>query len=248
MTEPAGRGSLKRHDSAGPSGDLTQRYADWRRSAVGSLTERFEIAAVFDLLGPLEGKRFLDVGCGDGIYSVEAARRGARVSGLDLSEDMLNKARERSLAEGVKVDWQAGDACRLPYPDCSFDVVVAITLLCLLPTPGAAVSEMVRVLAPGGRLVLGDLNRWSLVAAKRRIRGWGGNAFWREAHLWTAKELLELLTGSGLKPGRKQGAAYFPPVDIAARLLAPADPLLAQLGTFGAAFIAVEGLKVSPEV
>lgn len=225
--------------------NLTQRYAAWRTSDLGSITEGIEIATVFEMLGPLEGQRLLDVGCGDGIYSVEAAQRGARVTGLDLSEDMLSEARKRSLREGATIDWRVGDALRLPFADASFDVVIAITLLCLVPTPGAAISEMARVLAPSGRLVIGELHRWSAVAAKRRIRGWGGNEFWCEAHFWTAKELVDLMAQAGLKPGRKRGAAYFPPSDIAARALSRFDPIFSRLGTPGAAFLVVEGLKPS---
>lgn len=235
--------SAEQRGVAAPPDDLTGRYTAWRKSSLGSITERLEIAAVFDVLAPIEGKRLLDAGCGDGIYSVEAARRGARVTGLDLSEDMLNEARKRSLAAGVAVDWQPGDVLRLPYPDDSFDIVMAITLLCLVPDPGVAISEMARVLAPGGRLILGDLHRWSLVAAKRRIRGWAGNAFWREAHFWTATELVALMARAGLKPGGKRGAAYFPPFGIAARVLSPFDPFFSRLGTLGAAFLVVEGLK-----
>lgn len=70
---------------------------------------------------------------------MEAARRGARVSGLDLFEDRLGEARKRSLAAGVEVDWQQGDALRLPYPDDSLDIVIAITLLYL--DPSAAICE-----------------------------------------------------------------------------------------------------------
>ena len=58
------------------------------------------MAAVLDFLGPLKGKRVLDAGCGDGTYSLEAAEREALVTGVDLSEDMLAVARERSAARG----------------------------------------------------------------------------------------------------------------------------------------------------
>ena len=92
-------------------------------------------------------------------------------------------------------------------------------------------------------MVIGELHRWSLVAAKRRLRGLRGNAFWRDAHFWTAKELLALLSHAGLKAGRNRGTAYFPPSGIAARVLSPVDPLLSKLGTFGAAFLVVEGFK-----
>jgi len=201
------------------------------------------MAAVLELLAPLEGRRVLDAGCGDGAYSLAATERGAIVTGVDLSEDMLALARERSAARGVKVDWRQGDVLALPFPDSSFDLAIAITLLCLVPDPRGAVRELARVLVPGGRLVIGDLHRWSFWAMKRRIRGWSGDTFWRGARFWTVSALQNLLVDSNLHPGRARGVAYYPPLGSLARLLAPVDPLLARLGTFGAAFLVVEGIK-----
>jgi ubiquinone/menaquinone biosynthesis C-methylase UbiE len=223
--------------------DLTQRYGTWRKSTLGAVTERLEVAAVLDFVGPLKGKRVLDAGCGDGTYSLEAAECGALVTGVDLSEDMLAVARARGAARGISVGWRQGDVLALPFPDSSFDLAIAITLLCLVPDPHGAVRELSRVLVPGGRLVIGDLHRWSLWAMKRRIRGWSGDEFWRGAHFWTESALRELLADSGLQPGRARGVAYYPPLGPAARLLAPVDPLLARLGTFGAAFLIVDGVK-----
>lgn len=201
------------------------------------------MAAVLEFLAPLAGMRILDAGCGDGVYSVAAAARGARVTGVDLAEDMLALARERSAAQGVKVDWRRGDVPSLPFPDASFDLAIAVTLLCLVADPRRAVRELARVLVPGGRLVIGDLHRRSLWAAKRRVRGWSGDTFWRGAHFWSVSELQHLLADSNLRPGRSRGVAYYPPLGSLARLLAPVDPVLARLGTFGAAFLVVEGIK-----
>ena len=223
--------------------DLARRYRAWRKNTLGVVTERLEGVAVLDILAPLKGQRVLDIGCGDGTYSLEAAGRGALVTGVDLSEDMLAVARQRSAARGVTVNWRQADALALPFPDSSFDLAMAITLLCVVPDPRGAVRELSRVLAPGGRLVIGELHRWSLWAMKRRIRGWSGDAFWRGAHFWTVRELRELLADSGLQPGRAQGVVYYPPLGPAARLLALVDPLLARFGTFGAAFLVVEGVK-----
>lgn len=88
--------------SEGDSGDLPERYARWRQSALGEITERLELAAVMNMLGPLQGTRVLDVGCGAGMYSMAAARRGARVTGVDLSAQMLTAGRGA----------QCGGACR----------------------------------------------------------------------------------------------------------------------------------------
>jgi hypothetical protein len=105
------------------------------------------------------------------------------------------------------------------------------------------VRELSRVLVPGGKLVVGELHRWSLWAMRRRIRGWAGDEVWRGVHFWTASALRELLADSGLQPGRTRGVVYYPPLAPLARALAPADPCLARLGTFGAAFLVVEGEK-----
>lgn len=223
--------------------DLAKRYRAWRTRTLGAVTERLEMAAVLEFLGPVEGKRVLDAGCGDGIYSIAVSERGALATGVDLSEDMLAVARERSAARGVTVNWRQGDVLALPFPDSSFDLAMAITLLCLVPDPRAAVRELSRVLVPGGRLVIGELHRWSLWAMKRRIRGWSGDSFWRGARFWTLGALRDLLADSNLRPGRARGVAYYPPFGPAARLLAPVDPLLARLGTFGAAFLVIEGVK-----
>jgi ubiquinone/menaquinone biosynthesis C-methylase UbiE len=223
--------------------DLEQRYIAWRKRTLGVVTERLEMATVLELLAPLQGKRVLDAGCGDGAYSLAAAERGALVTGVDLSEDMLAAARARSAVRGIAVDWRQGNVMALPFPDSSFDLAIAITLLCLVPDPRGAVRELSRVLVPGGRLVIGELHRWSFWAAQRRIRGWSGNALWRGARFWTTNALRDLLAESKLQPGRVMGVAYYPPFGLLARLMAPADPLLARLGTFGAAFLVVEGVK-----
>jgi ubiquinone/menaquinone biosynthesis C-methylase UbiE len=223
--------------------DLARRYRAWRKRTLGAVTERLEMAAVLEFLSPVEGKRVLDAGCGDGTYSIATAERGALVTGVDLSEDMLAMARARSAARGVTVDWRQADVMALPFPDSSVDLAIAITLLCLVPDPRAAVRELSRVLVPGGRLVIGELHRWSFWALKRRIRGWSGDSFWRGARFWTAGALRDLLADSNLRPGRVRGVAYYPPIGPVARLLAPMDPLLARFGTFGAAFLVIEGVK-----
>jgi len=223
--------------------DLAQRYKNWREGGLGAITEHLELAAVLDLLGSLEGKRVLDAGCGDGLYGLAASERGALVTGVDLSTDMLAVARARSVASGLVVDWKQADVLALPFPDASFDVVIAITMLCVVTDAGCAVGELSRVLAPEGRLVIGDLHRWSLWALSRRIRGWAGNAFWSGAHFWTAHELQKLLTDANLRPGRVRGAVYYPPVGALACLIAPMDPSLSRLGTFGSGFLMVEGVK-----
>jgi SAM-dependent methyltransferase len=218
-------------------------YAPWRATALGAITERLERAAVLDLAGRLDGREVLDVGCGDGAYALAAARAGARVTGLDRSAAALAAAGAEAEDEGLAVDLQVGDATDLPFPAARFDVVLAVTVLCFVEQPARAIAEMARVLRPGGRLVLGELGRWSAWAAWRRLRAWAGSQTWRAARFWSAGELRSLVRDAGLVPGAARGAAFHPPLGAAARVLEPVHPLLGRATRLGAAFVAITAMR-----
>jgi SAM-dependent methyltransferase len=96
------------------------------------------------------GQRVLDVGCGTGVVAITASRAGAKVSGLDLTPELLVRARENGQIAAVDVDWREGDAEALPFKDGEFDVVVSQFGHMFAPRPEVAIGEMRRVLKPGG--------------------------------------------------------------------------------------------------
>lgn len=225
-------------------GEVTpEQYEQWRESPLGAITDALEQEAVFALAGPLDGKRVLDVGTGDGTYALAAAARGASVVGVDLSQAMLETARRRAKEGGVEVEWQLADATALPFGEDTFDVVLAVTVLCFVPDAARAVNEMARVLRPGGHLVLGELGRWSVWAAWRRLRGWFGSTTWRSASFRTADELRSLVAGAGLTVDDVRGAVYYPPSATGARLGRPLDRLLGRFTTVGAAFLVAVAVR-----
>lgn len=102
--------------------------------------------------GVRAGQRVLDVACGTGVVSVTAARRGARVTGLDLTPELLERARENARIASVEVDWHEGDVENLPFGDAEFDVVLSEFGHIFAPRPEVALGEMLRVLKPGGTI------------------------------------------------------------------------------------------------
>lgn len=102
----------------------------------------------------------LDVGCGTGINLLELARvlgPCRELVGVDLSAGMLEVARRKAVAAGVAATFQVGDAEALPLPDGMFDLVVCNSAYHWFPDRDRAMTEMVRVLRPGGQLLLGTL-------------------------------------------------------------------------------------------
>jgi len=102
--------------------------------------------------GIREGDRVLDVACGTGVVALTAARRGARVSGLDLTPELIAHARENAALMELEAQFVEGDAESLPFADGSFDVVVSQFGHMFAPRPEVVVREMLRVLRPGGTI------------------------------------------------------------------------------------------------
>jgi SAM-dependent methyltransferase len=98
------------------------------------------------------GQRVLDVACGTGVVAITAALRGAKVSGLDLTPALIERANKNAKIAGVEVEFVEGDAEALPYPDASFDIVLSQYGHMFAPRPAVVVKEMLRALKPGGRI------------------------------------------------------------------------------------------------
>lgn len=99
------------------------------------------------------GQRVLDVGCGTGVVAVTAAMHaGAKVTGADLTPELLAVARENGEIGGCDIDWHEADVEKLPFGDAEFDVVLSQFGHMFAPRPAVAVAEMLRVLKPGGTI------------------------------------------------------------------------------------------------
>jgi 2-polyprenyl-3-methyl-5-hydroxy-6-metoxy-1,4-benzoquinol methylase len=218
-------------------------YAGWRESDLGAITEALEDRLLFALMGDVAGKRVLDVGCGEGALAVNLQGKGAIVTAADPSWPMIAAARDRAAEANASVALAQARGEQLPFADAGFDLVIAKTVLCFVGDGQPFVSEMARVLRPGGRFVIGELNKWSSWAAQRRLRAWFGSTLWQRGRFRTPGELRRLARTAGLEVEALQGAVYYPRVRAAARSMAPFDATLARWTTVGAAFIALAAVK-----
>ena len=96
--------------------------------------------------------RVLDVGCGTGVVAITAARLGAKVTGSDLTPELIAQARENAEISETQVEWHEADVEKLPFKDAEYDVVLSQFGHMFAPRPDVAIAEMLRVLKPGGTI------------------------------------------------------------------------------------------------
>jgi SAM-dependent methyltransferase len=129
-----------------------QRKA-WSHFAPLEAITTIPAARLVSFAGIKPGDRVLDVACGTGVAAITARRAGAKVTGLDLTPELLERARENAaIANFPDIVWKEGDAEALPFADGEFDVVLSQYGHMFAPRPEVAVGEMLRVLKPGGRI------------------------------------------------------------------------------------------------
>lgn len=172
-------------------------------------------ATVLDLVAPGPSDTVVDVGCGNGIYLAELARRGlgARVLGLDLSYGMLTAARDRLPAASRRPQLAGADAVVLPVRDAVADMTLSMHMLYHVPEPARALRELRRVTRPGGRVVIGLNGDRHLKQLRAVLAAVGGE---------DPRSMGEALS---LDDGHAMAGALFPSVtrhDIVGELRVPA--------------------------
>jgi 2-polyprenyl-6-hydroxyphenyl methylase/3-demethylubiquinone-9 3-methyltransferase len=110
--------------------------------------------------GPLAGRRVLDVGCGGGLLAEAMARKGARVTGIDMADDLVQVATLHALEGGVEVEYEYASAEQhVEQHAGEYEIVTCMEMLEHVPDPVAVIEALARLLRPGGHLFVSTLNR-----------------------------------------------------------------------------------------
>ena len=136
----------------------TKLRATWIAGDFGEIAKSYATGAE-DFINGLNlqpGQRVLDVACGTGNLALPAARLGAVVTGVDIAPNLIEQARENAKHEGLTVQFDEGDAEKLPYADASFDAVVTMFGAMFAPRPELTAAELKRVCRPGGSIAMAN--------------------------------------------------------------------------------------------
>lgn len=169
---------------------------------------------VLKLLDARPGEIILDIGCGNARDILQILSSGAKVVGIDISEGMVSAAKKDLAACGIdQVMLQVGDATTLPFPDRRFDKILCSEVIEHIPDAQKALTEMWRVLKPGGSVVLSTPNPMSWYGFERYIV-WQGILRRKWNHpldQWRSMASLKrMVLNAGFSPSQKAGACYVP--------------------------------------
>jgi ubiquinone/menaquinone biosynthesis C-methylase UbiE len=205
--------------------ELRDQYSEWHQRVLNASPEHAdENAPWYDLvlqyLGPLEGKRVLEVSCGRGGFSRLLAARGAVMFGADFSEAALKIAQRRTAGgdvNGMAVRLVQADAHYLPYGNESFDVIISCETIEHLLDPLAALKEMARVCRARGLLYLTTpnyFNAMGLYFIYARLRGRRGTPGGDQPvdRVFVFPQIRRMLKRAGWKITRSDGAVHQFPI------------------------------------
>lgn len=193
---------------------------------------KIDVALEGATAGLPRGSKLLDVGCGTGQYVAHFRDRGFEATGVEPADGMIEASRRLD----ASLDIRKGLATSLPFPDATFDFVMAIEVLRYLHRDDvhAALVEMLRVLRPGGVLFVTMVNRYALDGfvlfnwARQRLKGSRFDVKNPHCEFFTPNELEQTLKAAGAVDARAFGR-LFAPMRIAYKIYAPAAASLARL-------------------
>jgi ubiquinone/menaquinone biosynthesis C-methylase UbiE len=173
--------------------DIVHQYDDWFKTPLGAYVDHWEKEITWRLAKPQSGERVLDIGTGTANYLLELARMGLDCTGLDIGAKMIWRAHEKSEREGLPLKLLMAESASLPFPERYFDLVLSVTAFEFFPDPASAVTEMVLVCRPGGRIVISVLNNWSPWAVRRRVLTWFKETIFTRCQFYSYPQLRRLL-------------------------------------------------------
>jgi ubiquinone/menaquinone biosynthesis C-methylase UbiE len=138
---------------------IADSYDSWYNTPMGEFVDAVETGLAFKMFKVRKGMKILDVGCGTGNFSIKLADMGCRVTGVDISVNMLDIARKKAEKGGYNIDFYNMDAYSLDFADEEFDGVFSMAAFEFITQPEKALDELLRVVKKGGQVLVGTISR-----------------------------------------------------------------------------------------
>jgi len=176
-----------------------KEYDNWYETKLGKFVDKIETKCAFDMLELKKGMNVLDIGCGTGNYSIKLANMGLIVTGIDISNKMLEVAREKTVKRNLNINYQNMDIYDLKFENDKFDFVFTMAAFEFIDNPEKAINEMFRVLKKDGYLLIGTINKDSLWGELYSSKEFQKNSVFKYANFKRIDDLVNLKTDNLIK-------------------------------------------------
>lgn len=184
-------------------------YDQWYKSKLGTFVDNVETELALSRFKPKAGMKILDVGCGTGNFSIKLAEMGCEVVGIDVSEEMLDKARKKANEKGLNIKFEIMDVYNLNFSDKTFDGVFSMAAFEFIKEPQKAYNEMYRVLKNNGHLLIGTINIESSWGELYLSEPFQKNSVFKYADFKSMDQLKSLNTEEVINSGE---CLFIPPI------------------------------------
>ena len=164
-------------------------YDEWYQTPMGIHVDQVETELAIRLLPVEAGMKVLDAGCGTGNFSIKLAQSGAAVTGIDISLEMLKRAKEKTEETGLVIDYRKMDLTRLEFSEAYFDCIISMAVFEFIQMPEKVMGELFRVLKPGGYLLIGTINRESSWGKLYQSSYFQKNTIFKHAYFKSLRDL-----------------------------------------------------------
>lgn len=189
---------------------IANSYDSWYDTKMGSFVDKVETELAFGMFEIYPGMTVLDIGCGTGNFSVKLAQQGCRVIGIDLSDEMLDIARNKAKEMKLDIAFYNMDVYNLKFENEIFDAAFSMAAFEFIDRPQNALNEMMRVVKESGQVFIGTISgnsKWGELYSSEPLKS---NSVFKYACFKTLEDLQQL------KPEKlvKSGQCLFIPPDI----------------------------------
>ncbi|HZK54305.1 MAG TPA: class I SAM-dependent methyltransferase [Desulfosporosinus sp.] len=187
---------------------IAEGYDEWYRTDIGRVADQVERELAFQFFHP-SGPKILEIGCGTGQYTTELAQKGYQITAVDISENMMGKAREKITDLGYQVNWLNADITRIMNDLEQYHGIISMSAFEFIPNPEEILASLFEHLEPKGCLIIGVIageSSWGEFYRKKAMMK--PESVFAHARLYTKSEIRQWKVGGRLTLGK---ALYFPP-------------------------------------
>ncbi|MFC1919860.1 class I SAM-dependent methyltransferase [Chloroflexota bacterium] len=188
---------------------IAEHYDSWYDDEKGSFIDRVETELAFRLLKIEKGMQVLDFGCGTGNFSVKLAKKGCRVTGVDVSEEMLKIARSKAVMQRFDIDFIRITGDELAFEDSYFDAVVTMATFEFIKDSLKVLAELFRVVKPGGQVLVGTIAKDSAWGEYYESESHQNDSVFKYAYFKTLQDLMSWKKDNLIGTGE---CLFIPPV------------------------------------